>query len=86
MIDQLSISYKLAQQFVVYTPEARHSKTRVGPKEDGGYVLLDHDLNQINVLYSYGVGADYRFEQSMFSSYGCIGRLLVHPQKVCLAL
>lgn len=74
-IDQFSASYKLAQQFVVYTPEPGYSKKRIGPKADGGYVLLNHSLDQINVLYSYGVGGDYRFEQDMFASYGCIGRL-----------
>ena len=40
---------------------------RLGQKYDGGYVILDHLLDKIEVVYSYGVNDDTMFE-SQFSN------------------
>ena len=37
-------------------------RLRIGPKGDGGYVLLNDGLEGIDVLYSYGVNDNSDFE------------------------
>ncbi len=36
--------------------------TRVGPKNDGGYIVPEQIINNTKVAYTYGVGNDVRFE------------------------
>jgi len=38
------------------------SKKRIGPPEDGGYVMLDYVLENCSALFTYGVGGDSRYE------------------------
>jgi len=42
---------------------------RLGPKNDGGYVVSKTALNSCNILYTYGVGWTYEFEQDFCTIY-----------------
>lgn len=39
-----------------------YTGVRVGPKNDGGYVIPEQIFNSVKVAYTYGVGNDVRFE------------------------
>jgi hypothetical protein len=39
-----------------------YNKVRFGKKGDGGYVVFDYNLNNINGLYSYGISDDVSFD------------------------
>ena len=53
-------------------------RIRFGPSQDGGYVLLDKELENIEVLYSYGVGTNSDFELMFCEKYKAIARLYDH--------
>ncbi len=36
---------------------------RIGPKGDGGYVILDHDSLKESALYAYGIDDNDHFDQ-----------------------
>lgn len=42
---------------------------RVGPQSDGGYVVNKSALDEAEVLYTYGVENEYRFEEQFLSLY-----------------
>lgn len=44
-------------------PIAISNKIRIGPNSDGGYVLYKPSLDNIDVLFNYGVGWDSSFEE-----------------------
>lgn len=46
------------------------SKIRLGGPYDGGYVILDHQLDQINASLSYGVGKDWTFDLDLANHTG----------------
>lgn len=48
------------------------SKERVGDKSTGGFVLLQHNLNTIDAVYSFGVGRNVSFELDMANHYYCL--------------
>ena len=54
------------------------SRIRLGSDADGGYVLLDRRLEDIEVIYSYGVGNNYDFELMFCEKYDAIARLFDH--------
>src|SRR5947209_7271791 len=39
-------------------------KVRIGPKSDGGYILVD-ELSPDQVVMSFGIGDEYRFDEEM---------------------
>lgn len=53
-------------------------KRRVGPIEDGGYVVADRLSRYTDVLISAGVGEDVRFEADFYRRYGSKG-ILIDP-------
>ena len=54
-------------------------RIRIGTKEaDGGYVLLNKGLEDIDVLYSYGVGKNSDFEIMFCEKFNAIARLFDH--------
>jgi hypothetical protein len=54
-------------------------RIRIGtPDADGGYVLLNRRLEDINVLYSYGVAENSDFEEMFCKKYRAIARLYDH--------
>jgi len=54
-------------------------RIRIGtPDADGGYVLLNRRLEDINVLYSYGVAENSDFEEMFCKKYRSIARLYDH--------
>jgi hypothetical protein len=44
-------------------------KVRLGPNEDGGYVMTDYILKQCSALMTYGVGNDIRYEEEFSKKY-----------------
>lgn len=58
--------------------ESAVSKRRVGPSEDGGYVVADELSGHSDVLISAGVGEDVRFETDFYKRYGSKG-ILIDP-------
>ena len=40
-------------------------RIRIGSDKDGGYVLLNAELESIDVVYSYGVGGNSDFETNV---------------------
>lgn len=53
-------------------------RIRIGSNNDGGYVLLDYELESIDVIYSYGVGNNSEFEAMFCEKYNTIARLYDH--------
>jgi len=53
-------------------------RIRLGLKEDGGYVLFNKGLENIDVLYSYGVETNSDFELMFCEKYNSIARLYDH--------
>ena len=53
-------------------------RLRIGPNGDGGYVLLDDGLEDIDVLYSYGVNDNSNFELMFCEKFNAIARLYDH--------
>jgi len=52
------------------TPKKINSKKiRVGPNEDGGYVISECMLDNCSCLFTYGVGNETRFEQDFVKKY-----------------
>lgn len=46
------------------------SKSRIGPQEDGGYIMADLVMEKCGASFSYGVGGDIRFEADFTRRYG----------------
>ena len=53
-------------------------RIRLGSNGDGGYVLLNRGLQDVEVLYSYGVGANSDFEFMFCEKHNAIARLYDH--------
>jgi hypothetical protein len=53
-------------------------RIRIGTDADGGYVLLNRRLEDINVLYSYGVAENSDFEEMFCKKFRSIARLYDH--------
>lgn len=45
------------------------TKKRIGPPEDGGYVMSDHVMRTCSALLTYGVGHDIRYEEEFVNLY-----------------
>lgn len=45
------------------------NKVRLGPKEDGGYVMPEIVLQNCSALLTYGVGNDIRYEEEFSNTY-----------------
>lgn len=46
------------------------TKERLGPPEDGGYVMPKYVYENCSALFTYGVGHETRFEEEFTSKYG----------------
>lgn len=57
---------------------SNNERLRLGSEYDGGYVLLDKGLEDVEVIYSYGVGTNSDFELIFCESYKAIARLYDH--------
>jgi len=44
-------------------------KVRLGPNEDGGYVMTEDILKNCSALMSYGVGNEIRYEEQFVKEY-----------------
>ena len=70
----MSILYKhLIRPF-----EVKGSLTRYGKKSDGGYIVNEEYLKNINRLYSYGLADDISFENEILTNKNIIGHLYDH--------
>lgn len=65
---------RLFQELRVYSCGAM-TKTRLGCKGDGGYIVLREPLNSCGILYSYGIGNEMSFELDF---------LLTRPQSAAI--
>ena len=54
------------------------NRIRIGSEGDGGYVMMNKDLDKVEVLYSYGVGNNSDFEHMFSENYGAIARIYDH--------
>ena len=54
------------------------TKKRIGPQEDGGYVMVDYVLENCDALFTYGVGGDVRFENDFCEQYNKPAYLFDH--------
>jgi hypothetical protein len=70
-----SPTHQLASQLVVQTPSSGLRRIRFGNSGDGGYVLLDAGLDQVEAFYSYGISDDYSFDLGFGAATGARGRL-----------
>lgn len=57
---------------------ANSSRIRIGSDTDGGYVLLDRRLENIEVVYSYGINDNSDFELMFCEKYNTVARLFDH--------
>jgi hypothetical protein len=55
---------KQLKPYDVFSP-----KKRLGPPEDGGYVITENVLEGCSALFTYGVGNDIRYEEEFYSLY-----------------
>ena len=53
-------------------------KKRIGPNEDGGYVVPEIVLEKCEALFTYGVGNDMRYEEEFVSIYNKPAYLFDH--------
>jgi hypothetical protein len=75
--DNLNQRGNLLKELKIFDfPNAR--RVRIGSDNDGGYVLLDHELEAVEVIYSYGVGNNSDFEAMFCEKYNAIARLYDH--------
>jgi hypothetical protein len=54
------------------------NKKRLGPNEDGGYVLSEFLYENCSALFTYGVGHDTRFEEEFVRTYNKPAYLFDH--------
>lgn len=55
----------VVEALALLTPfDVDKKKVRIGPKTDGGYILLD-DLSPEQTVISYGISTEYKFEEEM---------------------
>ncbi len=54
-----------------WNPKNAHRLIRVGPNEDGGYVISEVLLDKISILFGLGVNDDWRFEEDLKKKSGC---------------
>lgn len=54
------------------------TKKRIGPPEDGGYVMIEEVFQNCSALFTYGVGNDIRFEEEFRKLYGKPAYLFDH--------
>lgn len=69
---------RLAQELRVYDCGAM-TRTRLGRKGDGGYVVLREPLNSCGILYSYGIGDEMSFELDFLLSRPQAAAILYDP-------
>ena len=69
--------YKFLKELRPYD-QLNSKRIRLGSQEDGGYVMLDSGLEDIEVLYSYGVEDNSDFELMFCEKYQAIARLYDH--------
>ena len=55
------------------------TKTRIGEKHDGGYVVLEELCAKTNFLYSFGIGDDVGFELDFVNRFPATKVLLFDP-------
>ena len=53
-------------------------KKRLGPNNDGGYVISEIVLEKCNSLFTYGVGADIGYEEDFVNLYNKKAYLFDH--------
>ena len=53
-------------------------KKRIGPEEDGGYVMPELVLEKCSALFTYGVGGDTRYEEDFVKQYNKKAYLFDH--------
>jgi len=67
---------RLLHELVVHTPvDPRVPRVRAGAHGDGGYVLLDQGLENLERFYSYGISDDHSFDTWIHRRTGAVGRL-----------
>jgi len=62
-------SFELNSKLRFLWPEFSVDLIRVGPKEDGGYLLPNEMLEKIKNVISFGVNVDWRFEHELNSKF-----------------
>lgn len=61
----------MEQNFIkLLKPKNIHqTKRRIGPPEDGGYVMTEEVMKECSALMTYGVGHDTRYEEEFVRTY-----------------
>jgi len=81
---------RLLNELVVYTPRDNKQKIRVGKGSDGGYIIIDREIEQIEVFYSYGINDDYSFDEDLSEKLNLAGRLfdptVTYPEQITKSL
>lgn len=54
-----------------WKPRSCQGLVRVGPREDGGYVISESILHNTEVLFGLGIAEDWRFEEEFQKKTGC---------------
>jgi hypothetical protein len=76
----------IVNELTVYNPINDVRRIRVGNKFDGGYVMLDQGIKELQAFYSYGVNDDYSFDDNLSKISNSIGRLfdptVAYPKKI----
>ena len=71
----IEIEQGILEELVVYNPINQHRKIRLGKGSDGGYVLIENEINKIQAFYSYGINDDYSFDEDLYKKTNAVGRL-----------
>jgi hypothetical protein len=76
----------ILSELITYSPLENVKKIRFGTRKDGGYILLNKNLDKANFLYSYGVANEYTFDYDFCHEFKIPGRLfdptVDHPSKL----
>lgn len=63
-----NIAYNIMKMLIPLDIKS-HCKKSIGRTFDGGYVLLDKDLDKLEAIYTAGVEYDTSFEEHMLLEY-----------------
>ena len=67
----LNIMFPLTIKLPMYLkPIYETDLVRIGQKKDGGYLIPEKCLSTTKILYSFGLGGDWSFEEDFYNQTG----------------
>jgi len=66
-------AYSIFKKLIIFNVNL--CKVRIGSKHNGGHILLNHNLSNIQVVYSYGLSKDIMFERMFVDRFNSIIRM-----------